>query len=267
MLSRALRTAAVLAFAAIAAAVLPDRPAEAQTARTVEAGWQYIPTGVSVGQSFRLLFVTSTRRNASSSNIADYNSYVQGRAATNTHLAGFSGQFRALISTATVDARDNTATTGTGVPIYWLGGEKVADHYADFYDGSWDSRAGKTETGGSYSAGVWTASNADGTRHAFHYPGNVGFVRAGLLRQAGQQISWNASADGTLYPLYALSPVITVRAAKPKVSLSLGTTRIDESGANNATTLKATLSKAVSSAVTVTLSASPSGSLSAPGRS
>ena len=50
------------------------------------------------------------------------------------------------------DARDNTATTFTssdkGVPIYWLNGNKVADEYEDFYDGSWDDEANdKNESG------------------------------------------------------------------------------------------------------------------------
>ena len=49
---------------------------------------------------------------------------------------------------AAVDARDNTSTTGTGVPIYWLNGNKVADDYADFYDGDWyDEANGKNESG------------------------------------------------------------------------------------------------------------------------
>ena len=48
----------------------------------------------------------------------------------------------------TDDARDNTGTTGTGVPIYWLGGAKVADDNADFYDGAWDEEAtGRRENG------------------------------------------------------------------------------------------------------------------------
>ena len=47
-----------------------------------------------------------------------------------------------------VDARDNTSTTGTGVPIYWLKGARVANNYADFYDGSWDDEANvKNESG------------------------------------------------------------------------------------------------------------------------
>ena len=50
---------------------------------------------------------------------------------------------------------------------------------------------------------------------------------------------------------------VTVR--RPKVSLALGSSTIDESGSNSSTTVKATLSRAVSSPVTVTLSASPAG--------
>ena len=58
----------------------------------------------------------------------------------------YSDQFRVVGSTAAVDARDNRAPPA-GVPIYWLNGAKVADHYADFYNDSWDSLTGKNELG------------------------------------------------------------------------------------------------------------------------
>ena len=50
-------------------------------------------------------------------------------------------------SAAAVDARDNTSTTGIGMPIYWLNGAKVAADNADFYDDSWDSLSPKDERG------------------------------------------------------------------------------------------------------------------------
>ena len=152
------------------------------TAQTVPHDWPLIPAGVEPGDSFRLLFVTSTYTSAASTVLSTYNTFVQGRAAANANLAGFSGQFRALISTS-VDARDNTATTGTGVPIYWVGGDKVADDYADLYDGSWDSEAGRTETGAGRGGHlvVWTGSNADGTRHAKYPVDGQGFTAVGLL--------------------------------------------------------------------------------------
>ena len=55
-------------------------------------------------------------------------------------IRAYSSQFRVVGSTAAVDARDNTKTTGTGVPIYWLNGAKVANNYADFYDGELEQR-------------------------------------------------------------------------------------------------------------------------------
>ena len=76
-------------------------------------------------------------------------------------------------STADVDARDNTGTTYTaddkGVAIYWLGGNKVADEYEDFYDGTWDDEANaKDESGNNRSTSglsnyPWTGSDHDGT--------------------------------------------------------------------------------------------------------
>ncbi|MCE2482158.1 MAG: PEP-CTERM sorting domain-containing protein, partial [Alphaproteobacteria bacterium] len=97
-----------------------------------------------MGEQFRLLFVTSSGIKANSTAIDSYNAFVRRKAAGNAALSGFSGKFRALVSIksstvqSSVDARDNTATTGTGVPIYWLNGALVADDYADFYSGSWD---------------------------------------------------------------------------------------------------------------------------------
>ena len=114
--------------------------------------WPLIPLGIGDGQQFRLLFLTSTTRNGSSTGIDTYNSFVQNRAAAGREgIREYNSGFRVVGSTASVDARDNTVTTYTqedkGVPIYWLSGTKVADDYADFYDGSWDSEQPRDEFG------------------------------------------------------------------------------------------------------------------------
>ena len=75
----------------------------------------------------------------------------------------YSDQFRVVGSTRAVDARDNTNTTGTGVPIYWLNGNKVADNYADFYDDSWDSLSPKNELGQTGFSPIITGSRENGT--------------------------------------------------------------------------------------------------------
>ena len=122
-------------------------------ATTVPANWSLKPTGLASGDKFRLLFLSSTTRTATATDIADYNTFVQTRAAAgHADIQAYSAGFRVVGCTAAADARDNTETTYTsttkGVPIYWLNGAKAADQYEDFYDGSWDDEANdKNESG------------------------------------------------------------------------------------------------------------------------
>ena len=133
-------SAATAAVSAVAAAVVPS-------------DWSLKPTAVAAGDKFRLLFLSSTKRNSTATDIATYNTFIQTRAAAgHTDIQDYSAGFRVVGCTAAVDARDNTSTTYTatdkGVPIYWLNGAKAADQYEDFYDGSWDDEANdKNESG------------------------------------------------------------------------------------------------------------------------
>ena len=141
---------------------------------TVSSGWSLHPEGVAPGDPFRLIFVTSTNRTASSSDIDDYNRFVIGAAGSgHADIVAYKDGFRALGSTGSVDARDNTATTGTGVPIYWLNGNKVADDYADFYDNSWDDESGVRNEHGSAEADrdVWTGSDQSGAARTANHLG------------------------------------------------------------------------------------------------
>ena len=205
----------VLALAAALLSLPSAESARASAALSVPSDWEHIPEGIGPGDSFRLLFVTSASRDASSSNIGDYNAHVQSAAGSNDSLEFFKGQFRALISTSAVDAKENTGTTGTGVPIHWLGGDKVADDYADLYDKSWDSVSGKTESGSSYTGLVWTGGNKMGEKSGQRYAGAAD-VRLGDLADATLALSSpTVKASGEAYPLYALSPVITVAEPEP----------------------------------------------------
>ena len=132
----------------------------------VPSDWSLKPTGLSTGDQFRLLFLSSTKRAGSSTDIATYNTFIQTRAAAgHTDIQDYSAGFRVVGCTAAVDARDNTSTTYTttdkGVPIYWLNGAKAADQYEDFYDGSWDDEANdKNESG----------TDAHDTSQSVNYP-------------------------------------------------------------------------------------------------
>ena len=130
------------------------------TITEVPADWGLKPTDVAAGSQFRLIFLSSTKRNGSPTTISNYNIFVQDRAAAgHTDIRTHSAGFKAVVCTAAADARDNTRTTGTGIPIYWLNGTKVADNYGDFYDGSWDDEANdKNESG---TNGPDTSQNAN----------------------------------------------------------------------------------------------------------
>ena len=81
------------------------------------------------------MFVTAGKRNAAALNMAVYNAFVQSQATSGWQpIRAYADDFRVLASTFDVHARDNTYTTGTGVPIYWVnGGGKVADDYGGLY--------------------------------------------------------------------------------------------------------------------------------------
>ena len=177
-----------------------------------------------------MIFLSSTKRNASSTAIADYNTFVQGRAAAgHTDIRTYSAGFRVVGCTASVDARDNTSTTFTaedkGVPIHWLNGAKVADEYEDFYDGSWDDEANdKNESGNdgpdtSQSANrPFTGCDHDGTE-ALDGSISQGFAATGgaKLGRPNSSVSnhgpLSSNGVGTLTdtrPMYGLSEVFQV---------------------------------------------------------
>ena len=64
-----------------------------------------VPTGLSVGDQYRLVFVTSTTHQATSSDINSYNSIVDALGDT-----VIESDWKVIGSTLTVDAIDNTAT-------------------------------------------------------------------------------------------------------------------------------------------------------------
>ena len=188
----------------------------------VSADWGLIPTGLGAGAEFRLLFRTSGTRNAASTDIADYNTFVQTAAASgHADIQSHSLTFRVVGSTADVDARDNTNTTYTaddkGVAIYWLGGAKVADDYEDFYDGSWSNAdAGKDEDGADRAppviaftvTGTWTGSASNGTEAI---AGNDSLALGAFNVRIGQPLDSIHSGGNTLVTaFYGLSPVFRV---------------------------------------------------------
>ena len=121
--------------------------------------------------------------------------------------ASCGNKFNAIISTQYDSARFNTRTrsTDTDAPIWWVKGDKVADNYADFYDGSWDSRSAKNEYGTTpiNEQRVWTGSLSNGHHPGSGYAGHFGVeVHRGhllfpaLSRGITPRFDRNYSVDG-----------------------------------------------------------------------
>ena len=225
-----LTLAALLLALTLLSAGAPPASAQVDTAATeveVFDNWSLKPSGVVVGGKFRLLFVTLTALNASTTVMDSYNGIIRDSvAAGHTDIQPYSHLFNALGSTALVDAIDNTKTTHTttdmGVPIYYLGGAKVADNYSDFYDGTWASHAPTNELGTSSSAmAVWTGSKSDGMKHDNPLGNRTSTtVRMGnpTSSVSGDVLSATLIRNHTykdrsyLLPFYGLSPVFVVKA-------------------------------------------------------
>ena len=193
--------------------------------------WDLLPSDLGEGDSFRLLFVTSGTRNATSSSISDYNTFVQNAAnadGVDAVLKGFRTQFNALGCTQETDGNTNTDTTFTaqdkGLPIYWLNGAKVADDYQDFYDDTWNSNEPRNQLGQTFtgSTEVWTGCGDDGTEafdgaasRALGGPHGDNEVRSADPKNNTRTISGINKARSEQRRLYALSPVLTVAGAPP----------------------------------------------------
>ena len=233
-LAAALAAVPLLAALPFEAAAQTTPTANTDGSYTVPGDWALLPSDVAPGSKFRLLFVTSTTRHASATDIASYNSFVQTRAAAgHAAIRAYSAQFRAVGSTAAVHARDNTSTTGTGVPIYWLNGAQLADNYTDFYDGTWDSYAVRHESGASatFTPFVWTGSNDDGTAHATRPLGNTSGpgVRRGYVRSGSSPLSDSGAAKTFFsHGLFGLSPVFKV--PRPTVTVEANAAAVTEKG-------------------------------------
>ena len=216
---------ACLALLAALAVLALGMPEDATAQTEVPADWALKPADIDAGEQFRLMFITSTTRNAISTDITDYNTFVSTRAAAGvTAIQAYANDFTALVSTETVNARTNTLTraTDTDAPIYWVrsgtvsANSRAADDYADFYDGTWQNSSsfGRTESGGLssfFTVRLWTGTNTNGTTHATHFMGGHGSSIRWRI-QSGS-ITTDASTNSNLHNILALSPVFQVAGA------------------------------------------------------
>ena len=197
---------------------VPRITANADGSYTVPQNWALTPSGLNPGDKFRLLFQTRARRDATDTDIAVYDTFVQTQAAAgHTAIQPYSSLFKVVGSTASVDARDHTSTTGTGHPIYWLNGLRVAANYAGFWSDNWENWANTDKRFEDGTQGDsdwhWTGTDEDGTKHS-NPLGNTGpNVRRGQFSTGGSSrnpISHWDTPKAEEHSFYALSPVFVV---------------------------------------------------------
>jgi hypothetical protein len=190
---------------------------------TASAAAITVPAGLSPGSQYRLAFVTSTKRDAASSNIGDYNLFVTTAANSVPELAALATSWTAIASTASTAANDNTNTNPsvlTGHPIYGLAGHLIATNNADLWDGTILHALNVTETGVALDfAAVWTGPTSAGLSAAAFSLGNS-TIAYGLAQQV---TFWNSggawSPSSSAGQFYGMSDVLTAPVPEPGVLL------------------------------------------------
>ena len=171
-----------------------------------------------IGDKYRLAFVTRATTQATSTNIATYNTFVQNVANSST-LSLTGATWKVIGSTAAADARDNTSTNpnvnGTGEAIFLVNGStKIANNYADLWDNSIHNSLNLDEKGALLQpvSFVFAGTLSDGTKDTGFVLGttanNQQVGRTGDVNQYWIRV-WNASATDFL-PVYALSDPLTI---------------------------------------------------------
>jgi hypothetical protein len=209
-----MKTMSILAIAGFVLALAP-----AAQAAEIELGDSLIPAGLGLGDTFQLVFVSSTTRDAESDDIADYNTHVQNAANATTDLSGYTWKAIASTQTDNVQANNNVSVTEA---VYLVNGTKVASAGA-FWAKTHDAAININENGDGLDSNVWTGSNWEGWKN------NSGLGASGGVNDPKESVyglsdvnadkTWAGEAglvvQSTELPFYAVSEVLTVIVPEP----------------------------------------------------
>lgn len=178
------------------------------------------PAGLNPGDKFRFLALTTDSTTATSTDISDYNSWVQ-RAFYGATYGGVTINWKAIGSTSSIDARDNVGGYGSLVPVYKpFTGTRIANDMTTNAGGLWSGSllSAPDETISSAPGGspdVWTGTDADG-KGAKGYYGDTFYL--GDSYAVGGQAAftdynwtfWNGWMNTFTYLMYGVSEELTV---------------------------------------------------------
>ena len=174
------------------------------------------PTDLAPGAKYYLVFITGTGNalTGQSSNISDYDAFVNSQASQNSDLSGIT--WKALGSTSTVSARDHLNIGN--FPIYRLDNVRIADNASDLWDGS-IATSGMTTQSGSIlpNSFVWTGSNPDGTASSYYLGSStpvLGFTENSNSNWIFHRHDFPSSST---HRMLAVSQLLTVGGSGPAV--------------------------------------------------
>ncbi len=171
-----------------------------------------VPKDLGPGDPYHLVFRSDGSRDALSSDIADYNDFVNDEAAMNPILTGTDEgvEWFAIGSTETTNARDNTGV-GACAPVYLLNGTtRVVDGFGDLWDGSLIAPINLNQFLAGVGGSVWTGStNSGGSQPTWFLGANLAILGAASANSSAWINNILLSSAG-LHPLYALSQLLVV---------------------------------------------------------
>ncbi|MFK7851297.1 MAG: PEP-CTERM sorting domain-containing protein [Akkermansiaceae bacterium] len=187
-----------------------------------------------VGDTYRLVFASSARRNATSTDINVYNGFVQGLADSSTLFTG-TASWKAIASTQSVNARINTGTTGSAGEAIFLtdGSTIIGTNYGDFWNGhavgAQDIDLDENGNGFGSNQNVFTGISSNGSTITDRYLGTTTISNNSLRVTTGQtnpnstgrwaqQFNANPTSQQRLYGLSDALTIVELPDAIPEPS-------------------------------------------------
>lgn len=181
------------------------------------------PSGLNPGATFRFLFVTKGTTNATSSTIADYDTFVNGQAAGAVY-GGTTVNWKAIGSTDSVNARDHVGGYGSSVPIYLPSGTKIANDLTTGTGGLWSGSLLAAPSG--YIDGttfdlfplLFTGSESNGLAATQYFLGaNAAKYGVPFVSTAAWLSATGTYGNTSPLRMYGISDTLTVAAAVPEI--------------------------------------------------
>jgi hypothetical protein len=198
-----------------------------------------IPSDLNPGDQFRVIFVSSTKRDAQSANIADYDQFITNLAVAagiDTYF-GSPVMWQALGSTSTVNAVDRLPLTLDSPPLYRIDGAVVSLAVPNLWTfTNIANPINQTESGDVVSGPVWTGTGYGGTGNYYPlgdpYPRSLteyGFADMYQIGWLSYDVAINFNSPHDIIAnmrLYGYSSVLTIPSAaavpEPTTMLLLG---------------------------------------------